>query len=148
MSKAYALSGVRIAYMCAHPYFIKRIKQFLPPWPVSLPAQIAGIISISNNSYYKNQYDTTHEYRELFIKKMSDIKGVIIIGGVINSVIVFIENRDIKSIYQECKKHGLYIRPFYNVGKDANDNFLRISIKDKDTNNKIYNIIKKVIENM
>jgi histidinol-phosphate/aromatic aminotransferase/cobyric acid decarboxylase-like protein len=38
MSKVYALSGARAAYMCASSRIIEDLKAMVPPWAVSLPA--------------------------------------------------------------------------------------------------------------
>ena len=42
MSKAYANSGILAGYLCAHPMLIESLRPFIPPWAVSLPAQIAA----------------------------------------------------------------------------------------------------------
>ncbi len=42
MSKAYALSGVRAAYLCGPLTFVAELAQVCPPWAVSLPGQIAA----------------------------------------------------------------------------------------------------------
>ena len=38
MSKVYALSGLRAAYLCANPNNIRPLKRITPPWVISLPA--------------------------------------------------------------------------------------------------------------
>ena len=41
LSKVYALSGLRAAYLCAPPHQLEELRALTPPWSVSLPAQIA-----------------------------------------------------------------------------------------------------------
>src|SRR6185436_3843880 len=43
MSKVYALSGLRVAYLCAAPQMLEELRSFTPPWAVSLLAQVAGV---------------------------------------------------------------------------------------------------------
>ncbi|MBN2579475.1 MAG: aminotransferase class I/II-fold pyridoxal phosphate-dependent enzyme [Pirellulales bacterium] len=43
MSKAYALSGVRAAYLCAPKPIAQDLLSVTPPWAVSLPAQLAAV---------------------------------------------------------------------------------------------------------
>ena len=43
MSKTYALSGARVAYLCASPHQLEGLRPLCPPWAVSLPAQIAAV---------------------------------------------------------------------------------------------------------
>ena len=42
MSKVYALSGARAAYLCGPPDMIDELRPLRPPWSVSLPGQIAA----------------------------------------------------------------------------------------------------------
>ena len=42
MSKAYALSGVRAAYLCGPADMMRELRMLCPPWSVSLPGQIAA----------------------------------------------------------------------------------------------------------
>src|SRR5205814_10473124 len=40
MSKVYALSGLRAAYLCGPAAEIRQLRAITPPWAVSLPAQV------------------------------------------------------------------------------------------------------------
>ena len=51
MSKVYALSGVRAAYLCCSPQLIETLKSLTPPWAVSLPAQAAAILALKDKYY-------------------------------------------------------------------------------------------------
>jgi histidinol-phosphate/aromatic aminotransferase/cobyric acid decarboxylase-like protein len=42
MSKVYALSGMRVAYLCASPHQLSDLISITPPWVVGLPAQVAA----------------------------------------------------------------------------------------------------------
>ncbi|MBN1448711.1 MAG: histidinol-phosphate aminotransferase family protein [Bacteroidetes bacterium] len=52
MSKVYALSGLRAAYLCAAPAQLERLRSITPPWAVSLPAQIAATHALQSREYY------------------------------------------------------------------------------------------------
>ena len=39
MSKVYALSGARAAYLCAPPHLLEELRSVTPPWAVSLLGQ-------------------------------------------------------------------------------------------------------------
>ena len=68
MSKCYALSGLRVAYaVTANAAFLRR---FIPPWSVSLPAQIGAIAALSNEEYYAEQYSIVHENRTELNKQL------------------------------------------------------------------------------
>ena len=48
MSKSYALSGARVAYLCAGPHQLESLRLLSPPWAVSLPAQIAAVKALED----------------------------------------------------------------------------------------------------
>ena len=66
MSKVYALSGVRAAYLCAPPTIARSLRRVTPPWAVSLPAQVAAIKALDDPDYYESRYRETHQLREEF----------------------------------------------------------------------------------
>ena len=48
MSKAYAFSGARVAYLCAGQHQLESLRPLTPPWAVSLPAQIAAVKALED----------------------------------------------------------------------------------------------------
>ena len=60
MSKVYALSGARAGYIVAHKKIIDKVAPFIPPWSVSLVAQIAAVESLKDPTYYSKKYKETH----------------------------------------------------------------------------------------
>lgn len=63
MSKVYALSGARVAYMVAHPEVAEELRPWLPPWPVGLLAQAAAMEALRDPAYYAARYAETHALR-------------------------------------------------------------------------------------
>ena len=47
LTKIYALPGLRLAYLAAHPQLIKDLTPLSPPWPLSSPALSAGHFCLS-----------------------------------------------------------------------------------------------------
>ena len=63
MSKVYALSGARVAYLVAHPEIAANLRPWLPPWPVGLLAQAAAMEALRDPGYYAARYAETHSLR-------------------------------------------------------------------------------------
>src|SRR6266567_4724142 len=59
MSKVYALSGARVAYLCAGPHQLEELRAITPPWVVSLPAQVAAVRALQDQDYYAARYAET-----------------------------------------------------------------------------------------
>ena len=64
MSKMYALSGVRAAYLCGPAQLIEDLRSVCPPWAVSLPGQMAACEALKADDYYRARWDDTHQLRE------------------------------------------------------------------------------------
>jgi len=59
MSKVYALSGARVAYLCAGAHQLEALRAITPPWVVSLPAQLAAVRALQDPDYYAARYAET-----------------------------------------------------------------------------------------
>ena len=55
MSKVYALSGLRSAYLCASEHLLEDLRLLTPPWAVSLTAQVASVMALQDMEYYEQR---------------------------------------------------------------------------------------------
>ncbi|HEY4506182.1 MAG TPA: histidinol-phosphate transaminase [Candidatus Paceibacterota bacterium] len=143
MSKAYALSGARIAYLVAHTSIIDKVSRFVPPWSVSLVAQIAGVEALKDSEYYAQKYTETNQFREEFMQNLQ-MPSVRIFGSVANFFLINLigDGLSAKNIVSELRKEGIYIRNCDSMSKQFNDDFIRIAVKDRETNSKILDALK------
>ncbi|CAM5232239.1 hypothetical protein SSPIM334S_04566 [Streptomyces spiroverticillatus] len=63
LSKMYALSGVRAAFLVADPATAAVLRRWTPPWAVSLPAQLAAVAALRGPEHYRSQWLRTHALR-------------------------------------------------------------------------------------
>lgn len=147
MSKVYALSGLRSAYLCAAPYLLEKLKSISPPWSVSLPAQIAAVMALKENEYYENCYSKTHVLRKEFSKEFSKINSIKVVQSAANFVLCYLPENgpNAEMIVNKCKEQGLYIRDVANMGQSFNKHTIRIAIKDRETNQKMLKILNNVL---
>jgi histidinol-phosphate/aromatic aminotransferase/cobyric acid decarboxylase-like protein len=87
MSKVYALSGARAAYLCAAPDVVAELRSITPPWAVSLLAQIAAVKALQNPAYYAARYDETHHLRKWLEAELAQLPGWDILPGCANFVL-------------------------------------------------------------
>lgn len=147
MSKVYALSGLRSAYLCASPLQLEKLRSISPPWAVSLPAQMAALAALKDDNYYKKCYEQTHTLREEFCSELIKIKSIEVLQSKANFVLCFLpeEGPNAATVVSKCRKMGLFLRDVSNMGNNFNKHTIRIAIKDKKTNEKMLAIIKKVL---
>src|SRR5207253_3508256 len=70
MSKVYALSGARAAYLCAGAHQLEELRAITPPWVVSLPAQVAAVKALEDPQYYDAQYSETRALGEVLPREL------------------------------------------------------------------------------
>lgn len=61
MTKDYALAGLRLGYLIAHPDAVAAARRLQPPWSVSATAQAAGLAALSDDGHLR---DTLARLRE------------------------------------------------------------------------------------
>ena len=149
MSKVYALSGLRSAYLCASPYQLEKLKSKSPPWAVSLPAQIAAVIALKDEDYYNKCYEQTHVLREEFSLELSKIKSIEVVQSVANFLLCHLPENgpNAKTVVLKCREKGLFIRDVTNMGTNFSKHTIRIAIKDRETNKMMLKILKQILIN-
>ena len=147
MSKVYALSGVRAAYLCCSPHLIEILKQFSPPWAISLPAQAAAIAAFGDGEYYQQQYAITHSLREKLKQDLQELGVTEIINGVANFLLFYLPPHfpTKNDFIERCRQKNLYLRDVSNMGKNIGANAVRIAVKDAPTNDKMIELIKETL---
>jgi|LakMenEpi03Aug12_release.lakeMendotaPanAssembly.Ray.scaffolds.fasta_scaffold201235_1 histidinol-phosphate/aromatic aminotransferase/cobyric acid decarboxylase-like protein/GNAT superfamily N-acetyltransferase len=150
MSKVYALSGLRAAYLCASPFQLEKLRSISPPWAVSLPAQIGALIALKEGLYYEKCYEETHVLREEFTKELRKLNSIEVLESKANFVLCYLPKNGptAEKIVSKCKEKGLYLRDVANMGVNFDDYTIRIAIKDKETNQKMLMLIKQVLEQL
>ena len=150
MSKVYALSGVRAAYLCSSPHLIEILKQFSPPWAISLPAQAAAIAAFGDVDYYQQQYATTHRLRDKLKQDLQELGVTEIINGVANFLLFYLPPHfpSKNDFIERCRRKNLYLRDVSNMGKNIGERAVRIAVKDAHTNDKMIDLIKKTLSEL
>lgn len=75
MSKANGLSGARLAYAVMHPDLARSLRQQLPPWSVSGPAQWLGCRVREHLGYYRARHAETGRMRQTLVQALSALPG-------------------------------------------------------------------------
>jgi histidinol-phosphate/aromatic aminotransferase/cobyric acid decarboxylase-like protein len=146
MSKAYALSGVRAAYLCCSPHLIETLKILTPPWAISLPGQAAAIEALKDKNYYRTKYIETRDLRRNLQKMLQGIGISEVIEGVANFLLFYLPPGLSSRLFLHfCQEENLFLRDVSNMGESLGNNAIRIAVKDKKTNGKMIMIMKNVM---
>ena len=145
MSKAYALSGLRVAYLCAGAHQLEALRAITPPWVVGLPAQLAATLALQDPDYYAERYSETHRLREELAKQLHAL-GWEIFPGVANFLLCHLPESgpSAERLVRECRVLGLFLRDASLMGSRLGGRTIRIAVKDATTNQRMVGIIASV----
>ncbi len=145
MSKTYALSGLRLAYLCAGPHQLEALRPLTPPWAVSLPAQIAAVNALEDPGYYAAKYQETHALRRQLIELLEPLHWEII-PSVTNFVLCHLPENgpDADTVIARCRERGLFLRNVATMGTCFGNRAVRIAVKDAETNRRMGGILGSV----
>jgi histidinol-phosphate/aromatic aminotransferase/cobyric acid decarboxylase-like protein/GNAT superfamily N-acetyltransferase len=143
MSKVYALSGARAAYLCAGPHQLDELRSITPPWAVSLPAQVAAVRALQDPEYYAGRYRETDALRRQLSRELESL-GWELVPGVANFVFGHLPGSgpDAPTVAARCREKGLYLRDASTLGSGLGSRAMRIAVKDGDTNRRMMKILR------
>jgi len=143
MSKVYALSGARVAYLCAGPHQLETLRAITPPWVVSLPAQVAAVRASEDPDYYATRYQETHALQESLARELRSLDWEVR-PGVANFLLCHLPEKslDAEALIERCREQGLFLRNagLMGMGPDS----VRVAVKDAETNRRMVNILQEV----
>ena len=148
MSKVYALSGLRAAYLCAAPSLVADLRSITPPWAVSLPAQVAAVAALNAETYYADRYAETHSLREQLVEALRRHTDLEVIPGVANFVLCHLPHGgpDGEQVCDRCRASGVFLRNASTISPRLGRHALRIAVKDQNANRRIVETLSSVLE--
>ena len=148
MSKVYALSGARVAYLCAGHRLIKELKPLTPPWAVSLLGQVAAVAALHDQEYYVQRYEETHVLRRQLADGLKPLSNLEIVPSVANFLLCHLPKNgiDAATVVEGCRLDGLFVRDAKAMGTQLGNHALRIAVKDEATNNRMLKILARVLD--
>ena len=136
MSKVYALSGMRVAYLCAGMHQLSALIPITPPWAVSLPAQVGAVRALADAAYYRDRYQETHGLRAQLIDGLRSIGIREIVPGTANFIMFHLEpdHPDAATVISRSNKGGVFLRDVACMGSGVGPRGLRSAVKNQAMN--------------
>jgi histidinol-phosphate/aromatic aminotransferase/cobyric acid decarboxylase-like protein len=145
MSKVYALSGLRAAYMAASEELVRQVARRLPPWSVSLPAQVAAVEALADPDYYQARYQETHSLRDEALRSLYDLPEIKVFDSCASFYMIKSTQQSASSIQQQFEKENIFVRHCDSMSTRFHDNFLRIAVKSEGQNCRIVAALTAVL---
>ncbi|MEY2429836.1 MAG: hypothetical protein QOJ40_2721 [Verrucomicrobiota bacterium] len=147
MSKVYALSGARAAYLCAGAHQLEELRAITPPWVLSLPAQVAAVRALQDPEYYAARYAETANLRHQLAEQL-DTLGLETIHGIATFNLCHLppEGRVEATFVKRCRARNLVLRDAGAMGSQLGSHALRIAVKDSETNKEMVTILAECFQ--
>ncbi|NVM04560.1 MAG: histidinol-phosphate aminotransferase family protein [Candidatus Helarchaeota archaeon] len=145
-TKFFALTGLRIGYGLANKEIIKLLMKGILSWNVNCLAQIGAINSLRDQNYIQNTLKIMNKEREYLLNSLKNFKNIRVFPSA-TSYILFQLNPEIEPrVFEEkLMQNRIMVR---NCGsfKGLDNSFFRIGIKKRADNEKLINIIRKILD--
>jgi histidinol-phosphate/aromatic aminotransferase/cobyric acid decarboxylase-like protein/GNAT superfamily N-acetyltransferase len=144
MSKVYALSGARVAYLCAGAHQLEALRAITPPWVVGLPAQVAAVRALQAPDYYAAFYRETARRREELAAGLRDL-GWDVLPGIANFLLCHLPEAgpDADTVVRLARREGVFLRDAVRMGANLGPRVIRIAVKDAATNARMIAVLQK-----
>jgi histidinol-phosphate aminotransferase len=147
MSKVYALSGLRVGYLVAHPSIIRRLALWVPPWSVSLPAQLAAIEALRDPLYYRERYRQTALLRDELKSHLESNSKLRTYSSEANFLLVETSS-SAQQIVDAMSDLNVFIRNCDSMSDQFNDRFIRIAVKRRHENERVADALQIVTRSL
>lgn len=140
LSKMYALSGARAAYLVAEPATAALLRRWTPPWAVGLPAQLAAVATLRDPEYYRACWLRTHALRRQLAAGLAQVDdNVVIEEGVANFLTVTLpyDGPSAADLVRECRRHDVYLRDLSPLSPQYEGRTVRVAVRDTAENARI-----------
>ncbi len=136
LSKMYALSGLRAAFITAEPRTAADLRRLMPPWQVGLPAQLAAVAALRDPEHYRAAWARTHELRREMVRDL----GALGVGEVEESVANFLTltlpagGPSAAEFVRSCRAQGVHLRDLSALSPQYEGRTVRVAVRDTTEN--------------
>ena len=143
MSKVYALSGLRVGYLCGPPSMVGALRLLNPPWSVSLPGQMAAVAALQDPDYYSRLYLETHALRTRLADDLPALGDIEVTPGVANFLLCHLpsDGPTAHEVIERCRRDNLFLRDASATAVSLGPWSVRVAVKDAATNRRMVDIL-------
>jgi len=132
LTKFFALPGLRVGYLIAHPTLTSRLREHMEPWSVNSIAQAVAIPCVRDQSFIERSRRFIERERSWLVNRLTTISGLQVFSSVANFLLLRITTKglDASTFCQHGEEARVLIREcrnFPGLGKQ----FFRIAIRTR-----------------
>ncbi|OVE74867.1 cobyric acid synthase CobQ [bacterium E08(2017)] len=142
LTKFFAIPGLRLGMLCAHPDTAEKIKRVRLPWTINALAQEVACRLYDDRSYIEESLRTVAACRDYLLERLGELDGWKPLPSEANYVVVQLPD-GISSIglQKQLMKKGILIRSCKNF-EGLGDSYIRLAVRPKDETDELFAAIK------
>ena len=146
-TKFYAVPGLRIGAAFSNPLIIEQLNSFIPTWSVNTLAQSYTEAALNDVEYVKRTKQVLHEEQLFMYNSLDTLDGITVYPPSANFILFHIEQEGItaESINEALKKYNMIVRNCDSY-MGLNNQWVRVAIKDHDTNVKLVEKLTDILK--
>jgi histidinol-phosphate/aromatic aminotransferase/cobyric acid decarboxylase-like protein len=140
MSKMYALSGMRVAYLVSDAATAAPLRRWTPPWAISLPAQLAAVAALRDPAYYTARWEQTRELRAGLAAALRAVDPAANVDeAVANFLLITLPagGPSAADVVTACRRDDVYLRDLSPMSAAFQGRTIRVAVKDPAANTRI-----------
>jgi histidinol-phosphate/aromatic aminotransferase/cobyric acid decarboxylase-like protein len=169
LSKAYALSGMRVAYLVGPEPLVADLRCATPPWCIGLPAQVAAVAALESETWYRRRRRQVHAWRAELRRDLGvalEGSGIQVLDSCANWLMLrlpeggsILRNRasshgtngaaPSKSpavrLVDRCRQSGVFLRDAGATSRVLADHFVRIAVRTPRENRRIVAALRAAV---
>lgn len=147
LSKVYALSGMRVAYLVGGPGQVAPLRRLVPPWAVSLPAQVAAVRALEEPLYYRARYRETEMLRLSLRAALQRLPHVTAVTGSANFLLCHLDESapGVADILESCRRDSVFLRDVANMGRALGQRAFRTAVRSEAENGLIVSALQRAL---
>jgi histidinol-phosphate/aromatic aminotransferase/cobyric acid decarboxylase-like protein len=134
MSKFFALSGLRVGYLCADEAVVATLARRNPPWSVGLLAQCAAVRALEHYPWYRERAAETHLLRAALAAQIDAIPGLRCVPSTTNFLLFATARVPAPDLVAKCRDQGVFVRDCGSLSPRFGTRYVRTAVKDANRN--------------
>lgn len=136
LSKSLALSGMRVAYLVAHPQTAVGLRSVAPPWIVGTATTLAVTAALEDAAYYLDRYSQTRDLRAGLAQELSRTAAGKVTEGAANWLCINL-HVPAACVVDQCRRFGVFVRDGSGMFTSPPVGFVRVAVRSQSENRQI-----------
>ncbi|MVO98962.1 threonine-phosphate decarboxylase [Paenibacillus sp. N10] len=146
MTKFYAVPGIRLGFVVAHPDVIRQMGQLQVPWSVNFLAQLIGSAVLNDEVFAERTIAWLREENPWLRGKLASL-GLTVTPSDINYVLCSLPQESAltaRDLQQKMGEHGILIRDA-SLFEGLTDSYFRVAVKLREDNERLISVLAEVL---